>query len=72
MKKSGFVFLLVVIVLCLFSLASSEMKLGLEDYSFQTNPHPVGPDREAKSGPIEHGTPLNPYVVPKPQSQDGG
>ncbi|CAL9228831.1 hypothetical protein ISN45_Aa06g001050 [Arabidopsis thaliana x Arabidopsis arenosa] len=78
MKTSSFVFLLVVIILS-FSLASSEMKLRLEDYNFPVDPTPTT-KATIKPGPIEHGTPLNPYI-PKPpssspppqqQPQDGG
>ncbi|CAA0399909.1 unnamed protein product [Arabidopsis thaliana] len=79
MKTSSFVFLLVVIILS-FSLLASEMKVGLEDYNFPVDPTPTT-KASIKPGPIEHGTPLNPYI-PKPpspssspppqQSQDGG
>jgi hypothetical protein len=81
MKTSSFVFLLVVIILSFSLLASSsEMKVGLEDYNFPVDPTPTT-KASIKPGPIEHGTPLNPYI-PKPpspssspppqQSQDGG
>lgn len=56
------------------------MKVGLEDYNFPVDPTPTT-KASIKPGPIEHGTPLNPYI-PKPpspssspppqQSQDGG
>ncbi|CAH2074549.1 unnamed protein product [Thlaspi arvense] len=73
MKKPGVVFPLVVIILCV-SLVSSEMKLGLEDYSV-ADPTPSKPS--IKGGSVEHGSPNNPYIFPKPpppppQTQDGG
>lgn len=55
------------------------MKLRLEDYNFPVDPTPTT-KATIKPGPIEHGTPLNPYI-PKPpssspppqqQPQDGG
>ncbi|EOA21894.1 hypothetical protein CARUB_v10002375mg [Capsella rubella] len=77
MKRSrSYVFLLVVIILS-FSVASSEMKLGLEDYNFPVDPSPTT-KASIKPGPIEHGSPLNPYIPkppsssPPPQPQDGG
>ena len=58
----------------------TEMKVGLEDYNFPVDQTPTT-KASIKPGPIEHGTPLNPYI-PKPpspssspppqQSQDGG
>ncbi|VVB12897.1 unnamed protein product [Arabis nemorensis] len=77
MKKSRFVFLLVVILVLYVSLVSSETKLGLEDYNFPVDPSPTT-KASIKPGPIEHGSPLNPYIPkppsssPPPQAQEGG
>ncbi|CAH8379322.1 unnamed protein product [Eruca vesicaria subsp. sativa] len=76
MKQSRFVFTLSVILFCV-SLVSSEMKLGLEDYNMRVDPPPTT-RHSVREGPIEHGSPLNPYIPkprptpsPPPQSQDG-
>ncbi|CAF2363560.1 unnamed protein product [Brassica rapa] len=86
MKESRFVFTLAVIVLCV-SLVSSvdqlnnsprgqmaEMELGLEDYNIRVDPTPTT-KHSVRGGPIEHGSPLNPYIPklpppPPPQPQD--
>lgn len=73
MKESRFVFTLAVIVLCV-SLVSSEMELGLEDYNIPVDPTPTT-KHSVRGGPIEHGSPLNPYIPklpppPPPQPQD--
>lgn len=53
------------------------MKLGLEDYNFPVDPSPTT-KASIKPGPIEHGSPLNPYIPkppsssPPPQAQEGG
>ncbi|XP_019084599.1 PREDICTED: uncharacterized protein LOC109126021 [Camelina sativa] len=76
-SSSSFVFLLVVIILSSSVLASTEMKVGLEDYNFPVDPSPTT-KASIKPGPIEHGSPLNPYIPkppsssPPPQAQGGG
>ncbi|CAN8257394.1 unnamed protein product, partial [Cochlearia groenlandica] len=78
-KKPCYVLMLFVIILLCLSLASSEMRMGVEDYNFPVDPTPTT-KASIRPGPIEHGNPLNPYI-PKPPSpyssppplpQDGG
>ncbi|XP_018444495.1 uncharacterized protein LOC108816420 [Raphanus sativus] len=74
MKESRFVFILAVMILC-DSLVSSEMELGLEDYNIRVDPTPTT-KHSVRGGPIEHGSPLNPYIPklpppPPPQPLDG-
>ncbi|KAF8105119.1 hypothetical protein N665_0163s0088 [Sinapis alba] len=68
MKESRFVFILAVMILLCVSLVSSEMmmmELGLEDYNVRVDPTPTT-KHSVKGGPIEHGSPLNPYIPKLP------
>lgn len=45
------------------------MELGLEDYNIRVDPTPTT-KHSVRGGPIEHGSPLNPYIpkLPPPPS----
>lgn len=52
----------------------AEMELGLDDYNIRVDPTPTT-KHSVRGGPIEHGSPLNPYIPklpppPPPQPQD--
>ncbi|KAJ0228889.1 hypothetical protein HA466_0320990 [Hirschfeldia incana] len=66
MKESRFVSILAVMILLCVSLVSSEMmELGLEDYNIRVDPTPTT-KHSVRGGPIEHGSPLNPYIPKLP------